>query len=328
MLALATSCFAIVQAVSADAAEFEADVVETNGAMVRSGRLAVKGDDTRFSYQRNGLPVVEITKPADGMKLILHPIQRTYMELKRSPADLGPAATATGGDPGKTNSDSAATADKATSDKPKAGGASGEKVPCALTPGFACERIGGEEHAGIATDVWTIGKPGAPAGLKLWWDKSRGIAVREEYRDGRVIQAVKQADTTYETLRVEQWERTYLLPSGQFMRTAMLFAPSLGAPVYEQQPDGTTRRLVNIEARAPDMSLFEIPKGYRKIAVGPPPPWSAMPPTAPDAGTPGGDAGARPEAGATPDAGSNNGASAPSQSPAKSGAGNGAGGKR
>jgi hypothetical protein len=224
------------------APQFTADAIETEpGHDMRYVRLHFGEKGSRYEFQVSGQPVVQIVKPAEGIALTLFPLSRTYLESKNVPSPV-PAAF-----------------------RPM--------VPCEPSPVVECRREAdtqGESQAAQKIERWTVVTMSEPAGVHRWWDPQRKFAVREEFHDGRVMQANMLGTTSLDNRTVENWEFLYLSPYGGYQRGLSLFSPDLGFAVAEKQPGGVSRELRNIQPGEPDSKLFEVPEGYKKVDVTPP----------------------------------------------------------
>lgn len=232
------SFFALACAIPAAAAgpEYSADAVETRpGLGNHAGRLYVRGTSRRYEHQLMGLPVVEIDLPEQGIRRVVFPLTRSYIE--QPTADL----------PGN-----------AAAQQPS-------DAPCKDSPALACKRTGTAEIAGLATEVWSVRPTGAPADSTIHWDPKRRIAVREQHVDGRRLEATKLGAETYEGRSVEHWRIAYLMPGGLALEGRALVDPELGATIAERRPDGASRRLVNLTPGGVDDRLFQVPEGYRRM---------------------------------------------------------------
>ncbi|MGD9667598.1 MAG: hypothetical protein AB7U75_00905 [Hyphomicrobiaceae bacterium] len=255
--ALIVSSGAVNDTVRAAEITYRADVLEINSAGVhRRGRLYVRGNATRLDYSHLGMPVIEIELPEKGIRRLLFPAAQTYLEFTRAQAIVD-----------------------------------GRKVPCVTTPHQSCSKAGTEEIGGVNAEIWELGTSDRQEPIRLWWDVSRGMTVREEYPSGRRMHGLKREARDYEGFTVEQWEFTYLLPGGRYLGGMAVISPQLNAPVVERRPDGLIRRLVNIKMEPIDASAFQIPQGYRRIELPYPPPpgqtapsgWQPIPqPSAPE----------------------------------------------
>lgn len=216
---------------------YSADALEINSAGVhRAGRLYVRGTATRLDYRHMGLPMIEIELPDKGIRRLLYPAAQTYLEFKLAQTTVD-----------------------------------GRRVACVTTAHQTCSKAGSEEIGGIVAEVWELGTSDRQEPIRLWWDPSRGMAVREEYPSGRRMHGLKREADDYEGLKVEQWEFTYLLPGGRYLGGMAVISLKLNAPVIERRPDGIIRRLVNIKSETFDASAFETPPGYRRIELPFPP---------------------------------------------------------
>lgn len=234
IVAAALACLVSSGAAMAASPQFTADAVQSEpGQDLRSGKLFVGALGTRFEFQQHGQPVVQMVLPAKGIVRVLFPLERTYLEFKGDPAASGPISL--------------------------------PDVPCQPGPELECKREGGGKLSGIDVEIWTVKPKGASGRIRIWWDKSRKMPLRQEIPDGRVMQAVMRGPEQYEGRPVENWEITYLNPDGRYQRGMALFSRELGVAVVERQPDGKMRELRNIKIGAPAKALFEVPKGYSLI---------------------------------------------------------------
>ncbi len=221
--------------------QFTADAVETApGRDMRYVRLFIGEKGSRFEFQMGGQPVVEIVLPAEGKVLTLFPLDHTYVE----------GQTAIGVPFAESNVSS----------------------PCQPQPdGAECKKEAEGAAAGSAgLERWVIVHKGVPGEERVWWDTQRKMAVRQEYADGREMQAAMRGTMPFENRLVENWEVLYLMPNGMYQRGFSLFAPDLGIAVAERQPGGVARELRNVQPGAPDAKLFEVPEGYTRIGTTPP----------------------------------------------------------
>ncbi|MCB1513522.1 MAG: hypothetical protein KDJ18_01655 [Hyphomicrobiaceae bacterium] len=216
---------------------YVADALESSPSGTRRhGRLSVRGTASRLDYMDLGLPVVEIELPEQGLRRLLFPAALTYMEFTRTQVF------------------------------------NGKRIPCVATGYQNCALKGAEKIGGVDAEIWEIAVQDSGEPIRLWWDPSRGMTVREEYPGGRRMHAVHREHEPYEGFVSEQWEFTYLLPGGRYMGGMAVLVPELDTPVIERRPDGTIRRLVNIKSGAVDTALFEVPQGFRRIDLPHPPP--------------------------------------------------------
>lgn len=230
------------------APQFTADAIETEpGRDMRYVRLYFGEKGSRYEYQVSGQPVVQIVKPADGIALTLFPLSRTYLESKNAPGVVPPGFR--------------------------------PLVACQPSPVVECKKEADspESHGEPKIERWTITSMREPAGVHLWWDAQRKFPVREEFRDGRVMQANMLGTMPFNNRTVENWEFLYLSPNGTYQRGFSLYSPDLGFAVAEKQPGGVLRELRNIQPGEPDAKLFDVPEGYKKVDIAPPVPPGAVP---------------------------------------------------
>ena len=214
--------------------EFSADAVQSlPGAEIQTGKLFVSQEGTRFEYQQHGRPIIQIILPGKGLKRLIFPLQRAYMEYKSQAGQhvsmFEPA------------------------------------TPCRKARYLKCDKAGSTKINGMDAERWSISSQRSPVKMRVWWDAKRHIALRQEYSDGRIMQATLRGMQKFEDRDVEHWEFIYTYPNGRFQRAMSLISPELGLAVIEQLPNGAIRRLHNIKQNAPDAKLFDIPKGYKLI---------------------------------------------------------------
>lgn len=217
---------------AADGTAFAAKALEQHpsGAM-RHGRLFYDNGTTRYEYSHMGTPVVEIERPAEGLRLLLFPAARTYFEFK--------------GAPRVTRENSS---------------------PCTLSGYASCEKVGEEEIGGIDAEVWKLTSAAGDA-VTIWWDDKRKLSVREEHPGGRRMHGLRREHDDYEGLDAEQWEFTYLLPHGRYLGGMAVIAKDVASPVIERHPDGLVRRLFDIRRGDIPDDMFSLPQGYRRIEM-------------------------------------------------------------
>lgn len=209
------------------------------GVPPQSGKIYVSEQAIRTDSDIGGRKLIEIISHADGVMRTIMPDDGIYMERKLEASQLPPV------------------------DPPEA--------PCKPAPQLTCAKVGDTEINGMKAERWDITPAGAPAAKRVWWDASRKLPLREEYVDGRVMQATLRSKETYEGSPVESWEFAYMAPDGTYTRTVSLYSAELGIPVRTQQQNGFLVQLTKIKTGAPDAALFEVPDGLRKIEPGQPP---------------------------------------------------------
>ncbi len=242
LLTLIASPFWLGVAV-AEPVEFVARAVLTmpeKGA--QTGTIYVAKQGTRFEFLVDGRPVVEIRLPGEGIARMVFPESRTYFEMK-APEGAGPAATQT-------------------------------DVPCAPSEKLACEKVGEEMLGPIKVERWEVTPEGGPTAVRIWWDVDRKLPVRQEFADGRVMQATMKNMETHNMRQVERWEITFRTPDNRVEIGTVLYDPEFKLSVYESYPGGVMRELHDIRIQTPDPQLFEVPAGYRRIE--PPQPQQGM----------------------------------------------------
>jgi hypothetical protein len=251
---LATAVLVLVGtgAALAETVEFTADAVQhQSGQGLQSGKLSVGAAGSRFEFQDHGRPIVQISLPSQGLVRVLSPLDRSYMEFKTENGAPTPDARPT--------------------------------EPCKASAEVECKREGEEQILGMKLERWSVKAKGAPGETRVWWDKERRMPLRQVLFDGSTMQAAMTGTEDHDGRKVESWEITYTSPNGQYRRGMALYAPDIGATVLEHQPGGMMRELRNIVVGKLDAKLFEVPEGFRKLELPPPPKPGEMP--APQAGS-------------------------------------------
>ena len=214
--------------------EFSADAVQAlPGHEIQTGKLYVSRTGIRFEFQQRGRQIVQIILPGQEIMRIIFPLQHTYLELKYKIGDPGSLAR--------------------------------PQTACPDPKRFKCEKLDDTMINGLAAERWSITSTVFPGKLRMWWDAKRRMPLRQEYSDGRIMQATLRNTQMFEERKVENWEFIFTTPNGRYRRAMSLFAPDLGLSVIEQLPNGAIRRLHNIKVGPVDKELFEVPKGYRLI---------------------------------------------------------------
>ncbi|PLX36419.1 MAG: hypothetical protein C0606_14095 [Hyphomicrobiales bacterium] len=218
--------------------EFSADAKITQpGAGAQTGTLYVSERGMRLEAEHNGRKIVEIRLPKEQVNRILFPDDKTYVEMP-----LPPGMTA---------------------------GATQKDKPCETSEMIACEQGDDEELDGAKLQTWTVKPTGAPSGIKVWWDATRKMPIRQMFPDGRSIQATMKGSETFADRSVERWEISFQMPGAPAQTGTILHDPEYGLNVFEGLPGGMQRELRNVKMGAPDAALFEVPEGYTMMGQPP-----------------------------------------------------------
>ncbi len=235
-IALSALLMAGSAAVSAQAAEFTADAVETRpGQQLRYGKLTVKDHLSRFEFQVRGNPVVQITDKTANITRFLSPLSRTYFEVKGTP-------------------DAATDGDFANAS------------PCPKAPNIKCVKDRDEQLGGFKVEKYRISADQIKRPVYVWWDPERKMALRREYLGGGVQQMIMHGVMPYDAGRkAENWEVLYMSPFGSYQRGSVQYDRDLGIAVMQNFPNGVSRSLNNIKVEKVDDALFAIPERYKKV---------------------------------------------------------------
>ena len=225
----------------AEPVEFVARAVLTmpeKGA--QTGTIYVAKQGTRFEYLVDGRPVVEIRLPEQGIVRVLFPESRTYFEVKAPKGATRPSVAPT-------------------------------DSPCTPSEKVKCELISEEMLGPIKVERWDVTPEGGPTAVRIWWDVERKLPIRQEFADGRVMQATLKNMEKHNMRDVERWEITFRSPDNRVEVGTVLYDPQYKLSVYESYPGGMVRELHDIRLISPDPSLFEVPAGYRQVEPPKPP---------------------------------------------------------
>lgn len=198
------------------------------------GRMFVSEDGSRMETTVQGRQVVDITLPRQGIKRLLFPQERTYMEL------IGPAV-----EQGRS--------------------VLSPENPCLLAGKGQCQKVGESRAGGAPVEQWSISPEQGQGPIVVWWDVRRKMPLREEFPDGRVIQVTFKGQVRHDGRPVEHWETTYHAADGKTQTSTQYYDPELGMPVREEFPDGSRNELRKIRVTAPDPSWFAVPADFQRI---------------------------------------------------------------
>jgi hypothetical protein len=227
---------------SVAAVEFAADSYQKGPQGESSGRIYVGKKRIRMESVQGGQQVVQIIDSEQGSTWVLYPGQRSYLEM---PGQGGGASSA------------------------RVGKQQGESSPCEFLPSARCERQGVESVNGRTAVKWHIvsTQQGQPVESTQWIDQEKGIALRQEMSGGQRMDMKLLGEDNISGRSVEKWEVTMSQGTQQAQQLLRWFDPELNLAIREEFPGGFVREMKNIKLAPQDASLFEVPAGYKKIAL-------------------------------------------------------------
>lgn len=216
-----------------DVQPFVAVAVQTlPGQGAQSGKIYVSGQDTRFEFTDHGREVVQIIRPEQKLMRILFPKDKVYFEV---PAPDAPSA------------------------KPN------ETTPCPKGEGVSCVKEGVDQYNDIAVERWNLTfKDGQGASL-MWWEPERKMVLRQEFKDGRVMQLKLAGEVDHDGRKAERWDVSYAKPGAPVAVGTRLLDRALGIIVMERDPSGMSRELRDLKVVDADAKWFSVPEGFKRI---------------------------------------------------------------
>lgn len=200
------------------------------------GLIAKSAQNLRFEFEQNGVALIKILRPTEGLVLILDPQNQTYIEFTGPPVPIAEIE--------------------------------GRSTPCPTkTPETAaqrCERSGSDVIiSGVQTERWLLGYPDQQPEVILW-DPARRHALRQDFPNGSIMQMTFQAMDTIDGREAEHWTIALTSPNQPPLTGDWWFSSELRMVVREALPGGETRRLENITVGPVDPALFQVPEGWQK----------------------------------------------------------------
>jgi hypothetical protein len=207
----------------------------------QTARVYVGEGGIRTEFVRNGQQWVEIVKPAENQRLLLHPGNRTY-EQARLPEGVSHWE----------------------------GGV--ERIshpPCQDMEGARCKLLKEEQLRGRPAEKWqiTLGGPGLKARALVWVDQKERWPLRQILPDGTVQnRRLLEADTKVAGRSAQKWGVRVSTPSGRLREYQQWYDPELGLVLRHRSANGFSRELHNIQVGEQEASLFRVPEGYSRRA--------------------------------------------------------------
>lgn len=225
------------QAGSASVTEYAAEIYQKmpQGTEV-TGRVYVGKTDMRTDMEQDGEKVIQLIDTKNKVLRILYPAQHSYMEV---PVGAG---------------------------MPMTSGQGGEVNPCKGMPGTQCRKLGEEKMNGRPTMKWEISFEQQGKQIKglQWIDQERGMVMRQEMPGGMRLELKLLGTEELNGRSVEKWE-VNMSQGGKPQRSFRWYDPALNLVIREVMPGGYVREMRNIQVGPQNPTLFQVPKGYKKI---------------------------------------------------------------
>lgn len=220
-------------AVASDVEPFVAVAVQkVPGQSTQSGKIFVSGQDTRFEFVDHGREVVQIIRPEQKVMRILFPQDKVYMEIAAPDAPMV-----------KSN----------------------ETSPCPKVEGMSCVKEGMDQYNDIAVERWNLTFKDPKGSSLLWWEPERKMVLRQEFKDGRVMQLQLVGEVDFDGRKAERWDVSYAMPGAPVSVGMRLVDRNLGIIVLERDPSGMSRELRELKIVKADAEWFTVPDGFKRI---------------------------------------------------------------
>lgn len=217
--------------------EFSADAIQVSpGRPQLTSKMYVSKQAVRTDMTKNGRRIIDITYPKKGKRVVLYPDQKIYMEQTGMPVL------------------------KSWSGKLA-------KTPCDGVRNVKCKKLATEILNKFKVEKWQVEQNinGKKYRSLHWIDSKRRIAIKELFYDGGVSELRMLGQDNVNGRKVERWEYHYSNPAGQQRVSRQWYDLKLKMVIREVMPGGFLRELKNIKVGQQKKSLFNIPKGYRKL---------------------------------------------------------------
>jgi len=218
--------------------EFSAEAVQSMPTRPDyRARMYVSKKSVRTDSIINKTPVIEIVNTKKGIKWLLIPKEKVYVQYIR---EHPPEST------GSVQSDN--------------------ETPCARLVDTTCKMLSMEMINKRPTEKWEfVQKKNGQIYQSLHWiDKQRRMPVREYLPDGTVTEVLLHGIEKVDGRNTEKWVMQVTHANGQTMASTQWYDPELKISIREEMPGGYVRELREIKTGKQDKNLFEIPEGYKK----------------------------------------------------------------
>ncbi len=217
--------------------EFSADAIQVSpGRAPLSSKMYVSTSAVRTDMIQNGLHIIDIAYPQKGKRVVLYPEKNLYIEQTGLPTL-------------------------------KSWSSKSAKTPCEGIKNAKCKKLSTETLNKVKVEKWQVEQ--TIAGKKYrslhWIDSKRRIAIKELFHDGGVAELKMLGEDKINNRKTEKWEYQYSNPAGQQRVSRQWYDTQLKMVIREEMPGGFLRELKNIKIEKQKKSLFNIPKGYKKI---------------------------------------------------------------
>jgi hypothetical protein len=132
-----------------------------------------------------------------------------------------------------------------------------------------CKKLGEESVNGVPAEKWefVVQQEKAPVTSLQWFDRSRKLALRQEFPNNQVIERKYVGKAKLGDREVEKWEIS-VKQEGKTQEGVEYIDPTLSVVVRQEQQGGKVTALSDIKVGPQSADLFQIPAGYRKQEMG------------------------------------------------------------
>jgi len=221
------------------AMEFSATAVQkTPEGPEYSTRMYIGKDNIRKDSIQNNIPVVEIVKLKEQVRIFLVPEEKIYMQIANPRLE-------------KQN-----IQDRTIS-----------AIPCEGLPNTRCEMLGKEEINNRGAEKWEFVATYNNQHYRSlhWVDVEHRMFVREFFPDGTISELTPEGVENVNGRQTEKWLWMLSGADGKMQSATQWYDPELKIMIKEELQGGFLRELREVKTGAQDNNLFKIPAGYKQV---------------------------------------------------------------
>jgi len=201
-------------------------------------RMYIGIDNIRKDSTQNNIPVVEIVKLKEQVRIFLIPKDKIYMQI------VNP-------NPSKQNQTEITVSVR----------------PCDGLPNTSCELLGKEKVNDREAEKWEfIANYEDQTFRSLHWvDVEHRMFIREFFPDGAISELIPQGNERINGRDTEKWSWMLSGPDGKMQSATQWYDPELKIMIREEMQGGFLRELRNVKTGKQDITLFTVPDGYKQV---------------------------------------------------------------
>jgi hypothetical protein len=137
--------------------------------------------------------------------------------------------------------------------------------PCQQQSKMTCKKLGDEVVNGVQTEKWefVVEQDGNTLRLVRWLDRSRNMAMRQEFPGGTMVERKLLGKETVNGREAETWQVT-AKQGNQTQQSTEWVDLQLKAAIRQDRAQGQVTELRNLTIGTLPDSLFLVPEGYKK----------------------------------------------------------------